>query len=205
MLACAIIAPRYCDKSGDGIFSAEEFLDALESNGIAVGHEIDRARANKTQDEAARILAHFDRDGNGQLAYNEFKRLLQGSFRQALAGLPEHCGPGPAVPSAINGWSSGGAQLGSCLPGTASEVAEHVIANADACRAESEVLRRLQSVFRQWDLDGDGVISERDLREVLLELNPQFSQSQTKRMFAAADGNRDGLIDYNKFIAWLFK
>ena len=45
------------------------------------------------------------------------------------------------------------------------------------------------------------MISERELREVLLELNPEFSWNQTKRMFA----NRDGLIVYNEFIAWLSK
>merc|ERR1712232_1533754 len=67
-----------CDLNNDGIVTLEEFLHALEGAGVAVGHEIDRARATVSEEEAAHLIAFFDRDGQGVLKYNEFMRLLQG-------------------------------------------------------------------------------------------------------------------------------
>ena len=68
------------DLNDDGIVTLEEFLHALEGAGVAVGHEIDRARAQVTEEEAARMLAYFDRSSTGFLHYNEFMRLLQGTI-----------------------------------------------------------------------------------------------------------------------------
>ena len=68
------------DLNGDGVVTLEEFLHALEGAGVAVGHEIDRARAQVTEEEAARMLAYFDRSCTGTLQYNEFMRLLQGTL-----------------------------------------------------------------------------------------------------------------------------
>ena len=68
------------DLNDDGVVTLEEFLHALEGAGVAVGHEIDRARACVTQEEAARMLAYFDRNSTGTLQYNEFMRLLQGTL-----------------------------------------------------------------------------------------------------------------------------
>lgn len=68
------------DLNDDGIVTLEEFLHALEGAGIAVGHEIDRAKAQVSEEEAARMLAYFDRSCSGTLQYNEFMRLLQGTI-----------------------------------------------------------------------------------------------------------------------------
>ena len=68
------------DLNDDGVVTLEEFLHALEGAGVAVGHEIDRARAQVTEEEAARMLAYFDRSCTGTLQYNEFMRLLQGTL-----------------------------------------------------------------------------------------------------------------------------
>merc|ERR1712203_1204982 len=68
------------DLNDDGVVTLEELLHSLEAAGVVVGHEIDRARAHVSEKEAARILAFFDRDGQGVLRYNEFMRLLQGTI-----------------------------------------------------------------------------------------------------------------------------
>merc|ERR1719506_3010064 len=82
-----------CDLNNDGIVTLEEFLYALENAGVAMGHEIDRAKAQVSEEDAARMLSYFDRDGQGVLRYNEFMRLLQGTIE--LPGPP----PGPAEPA----------------------------------------------------------------------------------------------------------
>jgi len=69
-----------CDLNDDGIVTLEEFLYALEHSGVAMGHEIDRAMAQVSEEEAAGMLSFFDRDGQGVLRYNEFMRLLQGTI-----------------------------------------------------------------------------------------------------------------------------
>ena len=64
------------DLNDDGIVTLEEFLHALEGAGVAVGHEIDRARAQVSEEEAARMLAYFDRSSTGYLLYKYVSRLL---------------------------------------------------------------------------------------------------------------------------------
>merc|ERR1719506_1992422 len=77
-----------CDLNDDGIVTLEEFLYALENSGVAMGHEIDRAKAQVSEEEAARMLSFFDRDGQGVLRYNEFMRLLQGTIEIPGASPP---------------------------------------------------------------------------------------------------------------------
>jgi len=73
------------DPNGDGFVTIEEFLHALTRAGVAITGEIDRAGADVTPEEAARLLAYFDRDGDGSLEYNEFMRVLQDSKHMVMA------------------------------------------------------------------------------------------------------------------------
>merc|ERR1711972_556261 len=76
------------DLNDDGVVTLEEFLYALEGAGVHIGHEIDRARVDVGEEEAARLLSYFDRDGQGVLRYNEFMRLLQGTIEIAQPSVP---------------------------------------------------------------------------------------------------------------------
>ncbi|CAK0814733.1 unnamed protein product [Prorocentrum cordatum] len=77
---------RSVDLNNDGAVTLEEFLHALEGSGVATGHELDRAHNFVTEEEAARMMAFFDRDGQGLLRYNEFIRLLQGNLERPPPG-----------------------------------------------------------------------------------------------------------------------
>lgn len=48
--------------------------------------ELNRARTHVTPEEAAHLVAFFDRDGDGHLTYSEFMRLLQDSKHLHMAG-----------------------------------------------------------------------------------------------------------------------
>eukprot|EP00933_Yihiella_yeosuensis_P044647 TRINITY_DN3990_c0_g1_i1.p1 TRINITY_DN3990_c0_g1~~TRINITY_DN3990_c0_g1_i1.p1 ORF type:complete len:167 (-),score=41.87 TRINITY_DN3990_c0_g1_i1:110-610(-) len=58
--------------------------------------------------------------------------------------------------------------------------------------------------FKQWDVDGDGSISKTELERVLVILNPSFTKKELNKMMKAADKNRDGNIDYEEFVDWLY-
>ena len=45
------------------------------ANGII--REIDRKKTSISEEEAARIVGYFDKDGDGLLAYHEFMTMLQ--------------------------------------------------------------------------------------------------------------------------------
>lgn len=65
--------------------------------------------------------------------------------------------------------------------------------------------RNVETAFQNWDKDDSGGISLEELSAVLTMLNPEISSDVASSMFESADFNKDGIIDYKEFVAWLFK
>jgi len=61
----------------------------------------------------------------------------------------------------------------------------------------------LLKAFEKWDEDGSGNISEEELFNVLSQLDESFTAEMGKELFAAADSNSDGKIDYAEFAKWI--
>lgn len=195
------------DLNEDGIVTLEEFLHALEGAGIPVGHEIDRARAYVTQEEAARMMSFFDRDNSGYLRYNEFMRLLQGTIE-----MPSNQSrpPEPQYARRLTEQSSGSdAHSPSSMSGSLSTTAGRglIIEAVGLQRGGSAPgdIHKIQDAFRKWDVNGDGCITENELLQVIQKLDMRFSAKQVRQMFLAADLNNDGVINYDEFVQWLFK
>lgn len=71
--------------------------------------------------------------------------------------------------------------------------------------ALDDVLRLKDGVlaaFREWDADGSGTISQPELKQVLVAVG--VKESDVPMLFSLADTNKDGQIDYEEFVAWLF-
>ncbi|KAK2171147.1 hypothetical protein NP493_1098g00054 [Ridgeia piscesae] len=55
----------------------------------------------------------------------------------------------------------------------------------------------LIDVFRILDQDGDGYISQADLRDIMNRLGLELSQQEMEEMIAEVDKDGDGQIDYD--------
>jgi len=59
--------------------------------------------------------------------------------------------------------------------------------------------------FQKWDKDGSGTIDRAELTSVLKLIKEDFSEDEIEILMTAADKNKDGVINYKEFIAWLFQ
>jgi len=62
--------------------------------------------------------------------------------------------------------------------------------------------QRVLAAFRRWDADGNGTISDSELLGVLRGLG--VPEGDAALIFARADLNKDGRVDYAEFTAWLY-
>lgn len=61
---------------------------------------------------------------------------------------------------------------------------------------------RLMNAFRDFDTDRNGSISQSELRIILVKLG--VSDGDVTKVFSAMDANKDGQVDYNEFVNWLY-
>jgi len=61
------------------------------------------------------------------------------------------------------------------------------------------------ALFKQWDLDSNGRITHAEVVRSIQRLDPSLDKEQLAALFAAADVNKDGYIDFSEFIKWLFQ
>ncbi|CAO3659606.1 unnamed protein product [Rhizopus stolonifer] len=57
----------------------------------------------------------------------------------------------------------------------------------------------LKKCFEKFDKNGDGQITEKELKEVMKELEEGLSEEEIKDMMEDADTNKDGHIDFEEF------
>jgi len=71
--------------------------------------------------------------------------------------------------------------------------------------AEAKQANLIMGVFRQWDTDGSGSITRKELKKVMRSLMGRMSEEDIDVLMDEADTNRNGLIDLEEFTAWLMK
>lgn len=67
-----------------------------------------------------------------------------------------------------------------------------------------EELEEMRQAFRVFDIDGNGVIDENELKITMFNLGENLSDCDVKQMIKLADRNGDGKIDYEEFIAMMY-
>lgn len=61
--------------------------------------------------------------------------------------------------------------------------------------------RRLKELFQKYDVSGDGVLSEEEMSALFASLG--LAKEDSRKMFEAADANKDGMVQINEFLDWL--
>jgi len=60
----------------------------------------------------------------------------------------------------------------------------------------ADELEEMRQAFRVFDIDGNGVIDENELKVTMFNLGEDLSDAEVKQMIKLADRNGDGQIDY---------
>lgn len=80
-----------------------------------------------------------------------------------------------------------------------SAMAEANVADAADVERHREAIT---AAFHKFDLNGDGKISQAELKAVLQILDPSFSPDDLDSIFADADLSKDGVMSMDEFAAW---
>lgn len=65
-------------------------------------------------------------------------------------------------------------------------------------------IAKVQQALEEWDANLDGRISEDEMATALKILCPRMTQEVIKNLFSQADLNKDGFVDVNEFVQWLW-
>eukprot|EP00929_Paragymnodinium_shiwhaense_P019982 TRINITY_DN1345_c0_g1_i1.p1 TRINITY_DN1345_c0_g1~~TRINITY_DN1345_c0_g1_i1.p1 ORF type:complete len:358 (+),score=119.14 TRINITY_DN1345_c0_g1_i1:86-1159(+) len=62
---------------------------------------------------------------------------------------------------------------------------------------------KIMKIFKEWDADGDGEISQEELTNVLTALDPKITAEAAAKMFELSDSDNNGVVDIEEFVKWM--
>lgn len=84
--------------------------------------------------------------------------------------------------------------------GDSSYSVDKVVSDAIRDRKSSD---RLHILFKEFDEDRDGILSETEFVKGITSLDSQVTEEEARVMFYGADKSQSGLVDYNEFVSFL--
>lgn len=201
------------EREGDGAPSA----NPDEPRKLQTKHKALQGAAKDLGTEGHELLVKLRDALSGGYASVQAKREMVSEVPGAKAmaagrGAPGRYGSGAAGPEAEVSSMQGAGGLRRWIPEacrvSGPDESLNFIRAAAGVRGQgkgAQDLGLVQGIFRRWDADGDGTISEQDLFKVLQVLDHRFTMEGVRKLFCAADVNKDGVIDWKEFTAWLFR
>ncbi|CAO3639510.1 unnamed protein product [Mucor fragilis] len=164
------------DTNHNGAIDLQQFAEILKSLNIETN-----------DDKLDVILKKVDKNHDGEIDFDEFVSAMTHLLTQDKEITSE--------PESLRRWKT--------YP--APEAQESSKENKD----KSHYSRRmsvheaddLKLCFAKFDKNGDGQISEEELKEVMGGLGEKLTDAEIKDMMHDADTNRDGFIDFEEFKA----
>mmetsp|Transcript_110134 Transcript_110134/g.174047 ORF Transcript_110134/g.174047 Transcript_110134/m.174047 type:complete len:234 (+) Transcript_110134:65-766(+) len=66
-------------------------------------------------------------------------------------------------------------------------------------------LELIKTQFKMYDVDGNGLIEESELRNILRRIDPdRWTAERSRRVLCLVDKNEDNCINFDEFIDWVF-
>eukprot|EP00931_Biecheleriopsis_adriatica_P060512 TRINITY_DN36357_c0_g1_i1.p1 TRINITY_DN36357_c0_g1~~TRINITY_DN36357_c0_g1_i1.p1 ORF type:complete len:468 (+),score=83.87 TRINITY_DN36357_c0_g1_i1:81-1484(+) len=72
-------------------------------------------------------------------------------------------------------------------------------------KVDKHLAEKVKAIFRQFDLDGNGQLEMWEFKRILHDLDPDmFTDAYVTRVFAAADLDKNEMIDFEELLDWIF-
>ena len=179
------------DYNGDGSIDALELKSAMKRS---IGVEL-------SETELQDFMREFDIDGNGTIDFCEFVNLMAAT--KSGGGEIPTANKTTATATAARATKKSAASAANDDDdedekdfSTSAHSAHREISQPAASSSDEEEIR---AAFKVFDMDGNGFISEDELRQTLSNLGEHLSDRELRAMMNQADLNHDGQIDYNEF------
>jgi Ca2+-binding EF-hand superfamily protein len=168
---------RKFDENNSGRISEREFLRAM-----------DKLRLDLTDKEARKLMSRFDTDNSGSISYREFIRFAEG-----------------------RGGVSSPRKAGRARPDDSDRSSRNLDAELDddyelSAKVRKIIRRRdenLDRVFREFDRNGDGEVSEREFLRAMDKLRLDLTDKEARKLMSRFDTDNSGRISYREFIRHL--
>jgi len=166
------------DSDASGLIDKAEFRRAVRQHGFT-------KEAVKVEDIDA-VFDEIDTDGSGRIEEQEILRKLH---EYSVGDLQRH-----SIRQHATGRTGTFGALGTRarLQGGASDVQQQL---ADMLAANAA---KVLDLFRDWDADGDGLISKAEFHTVTAELGLQAKPAEIDALFAVFDFDGSGEIQYQE-------
>jgi serine/threonine-protein phosphatase 2B regulatory subunit len=212
-------AAQEAPRDPNGRFTPEEIREAfiafdLDHNNFVGAAEIRHVLINigeqPTDEEVDEMIRMVDKDGDGQVSFEEFYEMVTGG-RKPPPGLLTGDASAAEIAAAAAGQPPAGAGAGAGAGGEAGQptaagqlqmrknrqMALDVFAKEHGIKPES--IKRAYKRFRATDKDGSGQIDYTEFCEVL-QVDPA---PQVEKLFQLFDKDRSGQIDVREFMIGL--
>jgi len=178
---------RRFDTDKNGTVSRDEFFAGMKKIGLGMSDK-----------QLSRFMDMVDTDGSGAIDYEEFIS----KFEEASPLAPEQ-GPVKAA----------GARCASSLSAATTTTTATTTLPDDATVARvnaNPLVRQLREklyqkagsakqLFRQYDVNGDGYLSNAEMGKVVAMLAPQMDKEEVNTLVFAMDPSGDGYLNYREF------
>jgi len=187
---------RAWDEDRSGSVDSKEFYRAIRSLGFDV-----------SQEDSDAVFTSLDEDGSGKLEYAELNAMLRKGEGSSVAkrnlarvaASREDRGRGSKMTAKnvnVNYVSSRVA----VLPDTIKLDASSGISVQEQLRAVLiETSVKLIDLFREWDIDGNGALDKKELRQAVAALGYEAPRKDVDALFDSIDDDGTGLIEFEEF------
>ncbi|CAO0793241.1 unnamed protein product [Mucor circinelloides] len=138
-------------------------------------------------EETREAFMLFDKDNNGTIDVSEL-----GAVMRSLNMSPTESELKDMI-NEVDGNGNGSIEF------------DEFVAMLSRKRRELESQEEILETFRVFDRDGDGYISESELRNIMASLDEKLTEDELNVMLREADTDGDGQVNYEEFVKMLAK